>query len=155
MCKFCDTRVKAPADTGGSATTHAAPGQMPVGIGQAGRKTLIRGGHVLSMDAAVGNFTKGDVLIEGSKILAIAAHIDAGDAAVIEQSTREGFLADPALHEALLAGRNRRWAEVIAPLLEGTPRPLIAVGTAHLVGPEGLAALLEAKGYRIRRLSPP
>ncbi|MCZ8136719.1 MAG: TraB/GumN family protein [Porphyrobacter sp.] len=79
----------------------------------------------------------------------------AGDAAVIEQSTREGFLADPALHEALLAGRNRRWAEVIAPLLEGTPRPLIAVGTAHLVGPEGLAALLEAQGYRIRRLSPP
>ena len=83
MCKFCDTRVKAPADTGGSATTHAAPGQMPAGIGQAGRKTLIRGGHVLSMDAAVGNFTKGDVLIDGSKILAIAAHIDAGDAAVI------------------------------------------------------------------------
>lgn len=78
----------------------------------------------------------------------------AGDAAVIEQSTREGFLADPALQEALLAGRNRRWAKVIAPLLEGTPRPLIAVGTAHLVGPEGLAALLEAQGYRIRRLSP-
>lgn len=79
----------------------------------------------------------------------------AGDVAVIEQSTREGFLADPALHEALLTGRNRRWAEIIAPLLAQTPRPLIAVGTAHLVGPEGLAALLEAQGYRIRRLSPP
>lgn len=76
----------------------------------------------------------------------------AGDAAVIEQSTREGFLADPALHEALLAGRNRRWAEVIAPMLTERPRPLIAVGAAHLVGPEGLAALLEAQGYRLRRI---
>ncbi|MFN4019113.1 MAG: TraB/GumN family protein [Erythrobacter sp.] len=77
----------------------------------------------------------------------------AGDVAVIEQSTREGFLADPALHEALLAGRNRRWAEAIVPMLEDIPRPLIAVGTAHLVGPEGLAALLEAQGYRLRRIS--
>lgn len=76
----------------------------------------------------------------------------AGDAAAIEQSTREGFLADPDLHEALLAGRNRRWAETIAPLLAQTPRPLIAVGAAHLVGLEGLAALLEAQGYRLRRI---
>ena len=76
----------------------------------------------------------------------------AGDAATIEQSAREGFLADPVLHEALLAGRNRRWAAQIGPMLEATPRPLIAVGTAHLVGPEGLVALLEATGYRVRRL---
>ena len=76
----------------------------------------------------------------------------AGDAATIEQSTREGFLADPALREALLTGRNRRWMEQIAPLLKDGPRPLIAVGTAHLVGPDGLAALLEAEGYTIRRL---
>jgi uncharacterized protein YbaP (TraB family) len=76
----------------------------------------------------------------------------AGDAAMIEQSTREGFLADPALREALLTGRNRRWAKAIVPMLGKAPRPLIAVGTAHLVGPEGLAAMLGAEGYTIRRL---
>jgi uncharacterized protein YbaP (TraB family) len=76
----------------------------------------------------------------------------AGDAAIIEQSTHEGFLAEPALREALLTGRNRRWAAAIIPVLEQAPRPLIAVGAAHLVGPDGLAALLEAKGYRVRRL---
>lgn len=75
-----------------------------------------------------------------------------GDAAAIEASTHESFLAEPALREALLTGRNERWAKAIIPLLEKSPRPLIAVGTAHLVGPEGLVALLEARGYRVRRI---
>jgi uncharacterized protein YbaP (TraB family) len=79
----------------------------------------------------------------------------AGDAAQIEASTREGILADPALHDALLVARNRRWAGALASLLREAPRPLIAVGTAHLVGPQGLAALFEAQGYRIRRLAAP
>jgi uncharacterized protein YbaP (TraB family) len=76
----------------------------------------------------------------------------AGDAATIEQSTRTGILADPNLRAALLVERNRRWAAALVPLLEQPARPLVAVGTAHLVGPEGLASLLEAAGYRIRRL---
>lgn len=76
----------------------------------------------------------------------------AGDAATIEASTREGVLADPAVREALLTARNRRWATALAPLLAEAPKPLIAVGTAHLVGPEGLAALLEAQGYHLRRI---
>jgi uncharacterized protein YbaP (TraB family) len=76
----------------------------------------------------------------------------AGDAGTIEQSTREGFLADPTVREALLTGRNRRWTGALVPLLAEAPRPLIAVGAAHLVGPEGLAALLETEGYRLRRI---
>ncbi len=76
----------------------------------------------------------------------------AGDAAAIEASTRESFLADPALREALLTARNRRWTAALVPLLAEPPRPLIAVGAAHLVGAQGLAALLEAEGYRLRRI---
>lgn len=77
----------------------------------------------------------------------------AGDAAAIEASSREGMLADPLLREALLVGRNRRWAAVLGPLLKEQPRPLIAVGAAHLVGSDGLAAMLEAQGYKVRRLA--
>lgn len=76
----------------------------------------------------------------------------AGNAATIEQATREGFLADPVLREALLVRRNRRWTAALLPLLAEAPRPLIAVGTAHLVGPDGLPALLKAQGYRVRRI---
>jgi len=76
----------------------------------------------------------------------------AGDARTIEASTREGVLADPGVREALLVARNRRWAAALRPLLAEAPRPLIAVGAAHLVGPDGVPALLEAQGYRVRRV---
>ncbi|PKP91371.1 MAG: TraB/GumN family protein [Alphaproteobacteria bacterium HGW-Alphaproteobacteria-14] len=75
-----------------------------------------------------------------------------GDVAALEEATRKGILADPDLRETLLVQRNRAWAEAIIPLLEDEPRPLIAVGAAHLVGAEGLASQLQAAGYRVRRL---
>ena len=79
-----------------------------------------------------------------STVVAMALHI--------HRAERTGILADPNLRAALLVERNRRWAAALVPLLEQPARPLVAVGTAHLVGPEGLASLLEAAGYRIRRL---
>lgn len=68
-------------------TRPAAAQEMPAGVGQAGRRTLIRGGHILSQDSAIGDFT-GDVLIEGSRILQLAPQIDASDAAVIDATGR-------------------------------------------------------------------
>jgi len=59
---------------------------MPEGVGVQGRRTLIKGGTVLSMDERVGNHAVGDVLIEGSTIVEIAAAIQAPDAAVIDAS---------------------------------------------------------------------
>lgn len=76
-----------------------------------------------------------------------------GDAARLEAATREGMLADPELREAILLARNRAWATKLRVALEQQERPLIAVGAAHLVGPEGLAALLEAEGFALRPLN--
>lgn len=75
-----------------------------------------------------------------------------GDEAKLEAANSTGFLTDPELREALLVARNRRWDRAIAAMLDGAPRPLVAVGTAHLVGPDGLVAMLRARGYVIRRL---
>ena len=64
----------------------AATSAMPEGVGVQGRRTLIKGGTVLSIDERVGNFAVGDVLVDGSKIAEVAARIDAPDAAVIDAS---------------------------------------------------------------------
>ena len=47
-------------------------------------RTLIRGGWVVSMDPAVGDFESGDVLIEGEQILDVGPSIQVGDAQVVD-----------------------------------------------------------------------
>lgn len=68
------------------AAGRAASASLPEGIGAPGRRTLIKGGIILSVDDAVGNFPRGDVLIEDGRIVEVAASVDATDAAVIEAS---------------------------------------------------------------------
>ncbi len=45
---------------------------------------VIRGAHVLSMDAAVGELARGDVHVRDGRIVAVGARIDASGASVIE-----------------------------------------------------------------------
>jgi len=47
-------------------------------------RTLIQGGWVVSMDAAIGDIRGGDVLIEDDKIVAVGYGIDTGDADIID-----------------------------------------------------------------------
>lgn len=53
--------------------------------------------------------------------------------------------------EALLAARNKSWVEKLKPMMAEGPA-FVAVGAAHLGGPEGLIALLEKEGYRVTAL---
>jgi 5-methylthioadenosine/S-adenosylhomocysteine deaminase len=61
---------------------------MPRDTGKAGRRYLIRGGAVMSMDPTVGDFPQGDVLIEGKKIIAVGPNLNAGGATVIDARGR-------------------------------------------------------------------
>lgn len=78
-----------------------------------------------------------------------------GDAKTLEAATIEGIMADPEIRTALLVERNVDWMEQLNPMLEQPPRPLIAVGAAHLVGPDGLVTMLEGQGYTVQRISAP
>lgn len=74
----------------------------------------------------------------------------AGDAEALIDAGQSSLLADPELREVLLTRRNAAWAEKIDHLLAGERSVLVAVGAAHLPGPDGLAALLEGYGYTVR-----
>jgi cytosine/adenosine deaminase-related metal-dependent hydrolase len=63
-----------------AASSGAAHAQQP------GRPLLIKGGCVLTLDRAIGDFGTADVLIEGRKISAVRPNITAPDAEIIDAS---------------------------------------------------------------------
>lgn len=75
-----------------------------------------------------------------------------GNLAELEELDSTGLLADPELRAALLVNRNSDWVEQLKPMMEQPDRPLVAVGTAHLVGPDGLPAMLEEQGFTVTRI---
>src|SRR5216684_357043 len=109
MCKLCDAgKPQSPFGSrrnflkGAAATGVAAAGlnlfaarpaaadsdDAPEGSGRPGRRYVIRGGSVMSMDPKVGDFVQADVLVEGKKILAVGPNLGAGDAGVIDAHGR-------------------------------------------------------------------
>ena len=109
MCKLCDAGMpqdhygsrrnflKAAAATpvaaAGASLFAARPaaadtGEAPPDTGRPGRRYVIRGGAVMSMDPAVGDFAQADVLVDGKKIVAVGPNIDARGAGVIDARGR-------------------------------------------------------------------
>ncbi len=104
MCKLCDDGfpqnhygrrdfLKTTAATGAAAAglglfaarpAAAQDDDAPEDSGRRGRRYIIRGGHVTSMDPAVGDFVKADVLVEGKKIIDIKPNLHVGDAGEID-----------------------------------------------------------------------
>jgi cytosine/adenosine deaminase-related metal-dependent hydrolase len=58
--------------------------EAPEDTGQTGRRYVIRGGAVISIDPQVGDFPQADVLVEGKKILAVGPNLHADDADEID-----------------------------------------------------------------------
>jgi uncharacterized protein len=60
--------------------------------------------------------------------------------------------ADRGALKRLLGDRNPAMADPIAALHHGGRRVLAAVGSLHMIGPEGLPALMAQRGYRVERI---
>lgn len=72
-----------------------------------------------------------------------------GDMGAIERDFVRQIAPEPELAKALLTDRNRLWADEIAHM---RGRPFIAVGAAHLAGPDNLIDLLRERGFTIARV---
>ena len=62
-------------------------------------RTIIKGGYILSMDKKVGDLPKGDIFIEGDKIIKIGRTVRASDAKIIDAT---GMIVMPGLINAHL-----------------------------------------------------
>jgi uncharacterized protein len=73
-----------------------------------------------------------------------------GDMAELEKITRDMKAHQPQAYARLLVERNRAWMPKLEKILASDNTQLIIVGAAHSAGPDGLLALLKAKGYDVR-----
>jgi hypothetical protein len=74
-----------------------------------------------------------------------------GDAAGLEKTLLGAFKDYPDAYRSLIVERNQNWMPQMDACLT-KPRPcLVVVGAAHLVGPDGLLALLRRKGYAVEQ----
>jgi uncharacterized protein YbaP (TraB family) len=71
-----------------------------------------------------------------------------GDRPAIEKMTMSGLAGHPEAYSALIVERNSSWMPQLEACL-ARRACFVVVGAAHLVGPDGLLAMLEKKGYRV------
>jgi uncharacterized protein YbaP (TraB family) len=74
-----------------------------------------------------------------------------GDAGSMEKILLSEFASVPAAYQSLLVERNRNWMPQLDACLARRSPCFVVVGAAHLVGPDGLLALLQRKGYKIEQ----
>jgi len=75
----------------------------------------------------------------------------AGDAASVEALLLAGFRDNPEAYTSLVTERNRNWMPQLEACLVRASPCFVVVGAAHLVGPDGLLAMLRARGYGVEQ----
>jgi uncharacterized protein len=75
-----------------------------------------------------------------------------GDVTTLEGLMLSGMREYPAVHQAIIVDRNRRWLPQIEKMIEQGESALITVGAAHLIGKDGVIELLRARGYTVEQM---
>ena len=77
-----------------------------------------------------------------------------GDAGRVDQFVREAMAKSPEeLNRALLTDRNPHMADVAEQFLKSKDQGFMVVGAAHMVGKDGVVALLEKRGYKVEQVA--
>jgi hypothetical protein len=75
-----------------------------------------------------------------------------GDIAFLEDNMLDEMKQYPELYRTIVVDRNRSWLHRIEELLDDDDDYLIVVGALHLIGEDGLPALLAEQGTEVRQL---
>lgn len=76
----------------------------------------------------------------------------AGDAREVERIVLQDLKQDPQMYQRLLVERNRNWLPKLEALFTRRGHAFVVVGAAHLVGPDGLLAMLKSRGYTVEQM---
>ncbi|MFT3806609.1 TraB/GumN family protein [Arenimonas sp.] len=76
------------------------------------------------------------------------------DAGLSDKTVGEFRDKYPQLYQRINVARNRAWLPKVQAMLDGekSDDTLVVVGSLHLLGEDGLVAMLKAKGYKVERL---
>ncbi|MBU6164961.1 MAG: TraB/GumN family protein [Alphaproteobacteria bacterium] len=85
------------------------------------------------------------------QLQALVAAWNAGDVERILKEFDDASLS-PAMYEALFRRRNAAWADWVQAALQRPGRHFMAVGAAHMAGPDSLIAMLAARGIKAERV---
>jgi uncharacterized protein len=97
-----------------------------------------------------------DELNKGSTAMAAleAAWEKGDDRTLANEMVAEMARDYPELHEVMLKKRNAAWMEVLSREMAGSGVDFVAVGAAHLAGPDSVQAMMRAKGFTVERVTP-
>jgi uncharacterized protein YbaP (TraB family) len=90
-----------------------------------------------------------DLDSEKASVQKLAGAWKAGDLPTVERFVLQDLKDDPQMYQRLLVERNRNWLPKIEALFARPGHAFVVVGAAHLVGPDGLLAMLKAKGVQL------
>lgn len=93
-----------------------------------------------------------DLDTERANVTKLAEAWKAGDGPGVEQIVLKDLKSEPQMYNRLLVDRNRAWLPKIEALFGRRGHAFVVVGAAHVVGPDGLLAMLRAKGYTVEQL---
>jgi uncharacterized protein YbaP (TraB family) len=92
-----------------------------------------------------------DLEIAGEMADDMMAYWQKGQADRLYALLFKSFEEYPEIKDRLLLQRNKDWLDKIETMLEEPENVFIIVGAGHLVGPEGVVALLKQRGYKVKQ----
>ena len=89
---------------------------------------------------------------DGKVFEQMVANWKRGDVAGVDKIVTDEYRDAPGVRRRMLSERNETWIPKIEGYLRSGKTWMVLAGTAHMVGDDGVPALLRAKGYHVEQL---